>query len=263
MKNPRIVKGVHELVRLIRLAADENKIPKDEYCESRKNESSFYSSMVGSRDRSFYGCSGINEFENNLKNIKISERITEAYTNKKTYGTDQKLMESVSGEFNSVEKYLSGQPECMAEFEDKEANSFLTVLVETSVSSNITKSEFEERAIEVIKGVSVMEGSGIRCRLEIHFSNTKNEDQKHNNWKWVVKDFEDEYLKNMHGYILSYIDSYRVAGFTYWALFNNRIGFGLAGSIRDEDFPKKSPYIYVSYKKDSPKKIREKFMGKL
>ena len=71
----------------------------------------------------------------------------------------------VSGAYVDVSMFLTGEPECMVDFQPQETTRYVTLFVDVAEMSEVTKKQFELKAIAAGCLVDELESNGVRVEL--------------------------------------------------------------------------------------------------
>lgn len=259
-------KVVHGLFDLLNRIQEANKLADPRYIDMQSGSQQFNISgnlkkfCDNKNSKNWAGVTGVIEYEKDLRGFGTEAFVNSKFDKNNTDGMDCQFEASVSGEFNDVDAYVHGIPECMADFVQTEANNYLTIRITAAVSGGTSLKEVQAKADEVLKQVNTLELLGTRCRIELVFSAAERHDYKAevSNWTLIVKDFEESYVPAIHGYAIGQYSTIRAAGYAYWSLFNGASGLGMP---EDKNDIKEDGVVKVNYVKDSVSAIAMKFMN--
>lgn len=208
--------------------------------ESYTGNKHTYNSAMKAGDRpSFFGCDGwqagrelMNSFESaaNKELLNAGQQVNNSFA----------LVPEVCGQFNDVVAYISGQPDCMANFETAAVYNTQEIFINLAVPHYITPQQLQKIADDVFSMVYNLEMTGTRCKI-IAGINCKDRNTGICHQVTVgVKDFHDPLNGSLHSYMLGSGTFMRVFLLSFLSLLSSDQA---VGAIVDPVYNKENLFI--------------------
>lgn len=199
-------------------------------------------------DQEFYGAASWEDAKKLFKSYtpKCDDMRILTGTHQNNFLTE--LTPSCSGFFNDIGAYMTGEPECMADFSYHETTRFKEIYIDTSLSSKNELTDIEAYTAEALRAVVDLERNNTRCSIYITSGATEVNNKTKGGGIYTVtkiKDHSEPLNGSLHGFCLGSAVFMRVfiLAFTSMQLKNTRCGY---------------PHPYpgsIAYKNHSPNEI--------
>jgi hypothetical protein len=191
------------------------------------------------------------EFNEFLKNgyLPAVEELRGTATND---GSQFNLVAGVSGQFNDVDAYLTGQPECMAEFEQIEENKYLTLNISGVTPAEMKAEQIMKKCKAVFSAVNFLESNGTRVKILLTVCTFDKVGKKDCNVQVLIKDFTDNFVPTFHGLLIGHLATIRGIIYAYLSLYNKTKTLGSCREAQPEAGQK-----LISYFLHNEKQIKE------
>jgi hypothetical protein len=180
--------------------------------------------LNGSYDSKWYG--GINTLQKYKETVEsgympaVEEIQGQAAT---TEGNSQNFISSESGQFGDVAKYLSGEPECMFDFETQEANNYMILNIDAVTPYTTSGNVLMNKCKAIFNAVNILEVTGTRVKINLSIAI---EDRKKGSKKTgekiqmnlLVKDYQDNFITSLHGLLIGNLSTVRGAMYAYLSI---------------------------------------------
>jgi hypothetical protein len=220
---------------------------------AKGTKQSFERYKAGRNDTEFIGdIANFEQYESTLKNgyeIGVQEFSTEA----RTEGGRLEMVPDVCGQFWDVGAYLSGNPECMGDFVEVEANNYKTIVIDATTPAKMPARKLAAKCKAVFEAVGGLEVSGTRCKVIIRAGVYNKKGNHIQVVELMVKDFEETLIPSYHGLILGNLSTVRGVIYSYMSLYNTRPNLGYAMPTQAQPGE-----TMVSYLTDEPEQIKNK-----
>lgn len=205
---------------------------------------------------SWAGVSGRDEYMELMKKEPALNKKTAVETNPVLHeGTAMDLQPSVAGEFIDPVAHNCGLPFSMGDFVDTETNNYATIVVNPAVSGNTELSAMQKKVKALAEGVLELEAKKVRTRIEYIFPNPANDNQS---YSVILKNYDENYVNQIHGNILGSYATVRGLGYAMWSLFNTDYGLGKAQEPVESHFESGRVSTHISFPKDTVETITSK-----
>lgn len=206
------------------------------------NAGSFQESMKGNADEGWAHARGFEHYFELLKEGKLKgEQLENEFDGMTNEGMEDGAVEAVSGEFYSVENYLSGVPECMLDYQPREVSKFINLVVSVACPAMFDIKMMQKRMKVVYQFVNELELTNqVRFRITLLFEVDQKKEE--NCFAVILKDYQETYSPSTHGFALNNYATIRCMGYGYWCLLNNHGSLGRT--------PEKGSKAYYKPEKD-------------
>ena len=197
------------------------------------------------------GIANITEFKDILIHgyLPAVEELKGTATNE---GSQCNLVASVSGQFNDVAMYLTGQPECMADFAQVDENKFLTLNISGTTPAKMNATEIMNKCKAVFSAVNFLETNGTRVKIFLTVCVFDKVAKKEQELKVLIKDFSDNFVPTYHGLLIGHLTTIRGLFYSYLSIHNKTKTLGSCREAQPEAGQK-----LISYFLNSEKQIKE------
>lgn len=149
------------------------------------------------------------------------------------------------GAYPDVAEYLSGAPECMAEYTTSPAAPrFLHLVVNTTVHANVSNDKLFKRGKYILSLIDSLESQGIRVKLTVLDSNSR---YSHSTVAIGIKDYQDPMDEALLCYVLGHPSFFRLCQFALADAMYHKCG--LVHGLRIDDYSRgscKNSYAFPS-----------------
>jgi hypothetical protein len=135
-------------------------------------------------------------------------------------GNENIFIPSVSGQFNDVDAYLTGQPECMADFETQEANKYLVLNISGVTPAKMNAAQIMEKCKAVFSAVNFLEAKNTRVKIYLTVSVNDTKSRRMQEVKILIKDFSDNFVPTFHGLLIGHLTTIRGLIYAYLSIHN-------------------------------------------
>jgi hypothetical protein len=180
--------------------------------------------LKGSYKADWYGgINNLSEYQQSVKNgylPAVEQMQGQAAT---TEGNSQNLTSSNSGQFGDVAKYLSGEPECMFDFETQEANNYLILNIDAVTPYTTKGNVLMNKCKAIFNAVNILEATGTRVKINISIAiNDKVKGSRKEGEKiqmnLLVKDYQDNFITSLHGLLIGNLATVRGIMYAYLSI---------------------------------------------
>lgn len=237
--------SIVSLIEAIETNKEKAKGTKIAYNRFFKDNTDFFTDWQG-------GIKNADEFNNFLKigYLPAVEQLAAAQgTNE---GSRNQLTPSVNGQFNDVAAYLTGQPECMADFMQEDENKYVVLNISGVTPAKMNAKEIMNKCKAVFSGVNFLEANGTRVKILLTVCTFDKVAKKDVNVQVLIKDFADNFVPTFHGLLIGHLATIRGIIYAYLSLYNKTKTLGSCREAQPEAGQK-----LISYFLNSEKQIKE------
>lgn len=171
---------------------------------------------------------------------------------------ESEITQDVSGLFNSVPAYLSGDPLAFLNFIPVEKKN-LTIILNPQIPANMKAKELKNKYKTFLSCIMAIEqNEGIKCKIIVkgHLFDSVTD----NNLfvSITIKDFEDRINLSYHSFAIGHISFCRVLLCCYYSLYSKK---STLGSLRQVEKNNDSD-ILIDFVDHAPEKIKELLLNR-
>jgi len=169
------------------------------------------------------GINNLTEYNDTVKNGYLPAVEQMQGQTATTEGNSQNLISSNCGQFGDVAKYLSGEPECMYDFETQEANNFLILNIDAVTPATTSGNVLMNKCKAIFNAVNILEATGTRVKINISIAiNDKAKGSRKEGEKMqmnlLVKDYQDNFISSLHGLLIGNLATVRGIMYAYLSI---------------------------------------------
>lgn len=171
---------------------------------------------------------------------------------------ESEIIQDVSGLFNSVPAYLSGDPLAFLNFIPVEKQN-LTIILNPTIPAKMKAKELKNKYKTFLSCIMAIEqNKGIKCKIIVkgHLFDT----ETNNNLlvSIAIKDFEDRINLSYHSFAIGHISFCRVLLCCYYSLYSKKIGLGYLRPVEKNN----DSDILIDFVDHTPEKIKELLLNR-
>jgi hypothetical protein len=201
------------------------------------------------------GINDLAEYKQTLLNgyLPAVEELKGTATNE---GSQNNLVPSISGQFNDVATYLTGQPECMADFEQVQENKYLVLNISGVTPAKMDAAEIMNKCKAVFSAVNFLEANGTRVKIFLTVTVNDTKSRRVQEVRILIKDFKENFVPTYHGLLIGHLTTIRGVIYSFLSIHNKCKTLGKCIETAGEENEK-----LISYWRQSTEQIKQTILN--